>query len=231
MKKVLSSLLILFIFSAGLQAQSSFKQKGVASYYADKFEGRKTASGATYKGNKMTAAHLMLPFGTLVKVTNVKNQKSVEVEINDRGPFVEGRIIDLSKAAAEELGFIHDGLAEVEVVVVEHSDDMEAGKAVHVKTSEKITKHQKEYYEVHAEKREPKGFGVQIGTFRELVNMMNLTHNLKSVYQKDVIVEVVNVNGVSVYKVIIGNIANHKKATDLREELKSEFPDCFVYEF
>jgi rare lipoprotein A len=94
-------------------------QTGKASFYADKFEGRPTASGEKYKHSKLTAAHKSLPFGTKVKVTNVANSQSVEVIINDRGPYVDGRIIDLSKSAAEKLGFISQGLAEVQVEVID----------------------------------------------------------------------------------------------------------------
>lgn len=76
-----------------------FKKKAHASYYHDKFDGRRTASGKKYNKNKFTAAHKKLPFGTILKVTNEKNGKSVIVEINDRGPFVKGREIDLSRKA------------------------------------------------------------------------------------------------------------------------------------
>ena len=97
-------------------------QTGKASFYADKFEGVHTASGEKYKHNKFTGAHKTLPFGTKVRVTNLANNKSVEVIINDRGPYVEGRIIDLSKAAAEQLGFINNGLADVKLEVVDPGD-------------------------------------------------------------------------------------------------------------
>jgi len=93
--------------------------RGKASYYANKFHGRKTASGEVFDENKMTAAHKTLPFGTIVKVTNISNNKSVIVKINDRGPFVSGRIIDLSRAAAEALGMISAGVTEVLVRVAE----------------------------------------------------------------------------------------------------------------
>lgn len=93
-------------------------EKGKASYYADKFKGRPTASGEKYSPGKLTAAHKKLPFGTMVKVTNVKNGKSVKVIINDRGPFVKGRIIDLSKAAAKKIDLIKDGVTDVEIKVL-----------------------------------------------------------------------------------------------------------------
>ncbi len=93
--------------------------RGKASYYADKFQGRSTASGEVFDQNKLTAAHRSLPFGTKLKVRNLKNNRSVVVVINDRGPFVEGRIIDLSYEAARQLDMLQDGIAEVECTILE----------------------------------------------------------------------------------------------------------------
>lgn len=92
---------------------------GTASYYASKFEGRPTASGERYRAGELTAAHRSLPFGSLVRVTNPANGKSVTVRVNDRGPFTAGRVIDVSRAAAEELGLIARGHAPVELEVIE----------------------------------------------------------------------------------------------------------------
>lgn len=91
------------------------KETGFASYYAESYNGRKTANGEVYNSTKMTAAHKKLPFGTKVKVTNLSNGKKVKVRINDRGPFVEGRIIDLTRAAAEKLGMLRQGIAKVSI--------------------------------------------------------------------------------------------------------------------
>lgn len=91
---------------------------GTASYYADKFHGRKTANGETFNMNDLTAAHKTLPFGTIVKITNLKNDKSVKLRINDRGPFVKDRIIDVSLAAAKELDMLGTGTAEVRIDVI-----------------------------------------------------------------------------------------------------------------
>lgn len=95
-----------------------FTETGRASYYADKLQNRKTASGAIYKHELHTAAHKKLPFGSTVKVTNIKNGKSVIVKINDRGPFVKGRIIDLSKAAFSSIGSTSLGLINVKIEVL-----------------------------------------------------------------------------------------------------------------
>ena len=90
-------------------------ESGKASYYADKFEGRRTASGEAFHQNAMTGAHRTLPFGTKVKVINLANGRSVKVRINDRGPFAQGRVIDVSKKAARKLGIISTGVAPVEI--------------------------------------------------------------------------------------------------------------------
>lgn len=90
-------------------------ETGKASYYADKFEGRKTANGEIFRQNRNTAAHKTLPFGTKVKVKNLANGKTIKVRINDRGPFVTGRIIDLSKSAAKKIDMVTAGVANVEI--------------------------------------------------------------------------------------------------------------------
>lgn len=92
-----------------------FTQEGIASWYGPGFHGRKTASGERFDQNMLTAAHPTLPIPSYVRVTNLKNSKSVIVRINDRGPFHNNRIIDLSKAAAKKLGFIHAGTARVKI--------------------------------------------------------------------------------------------------------------------
>ena len=93
-------------------------QTGIASFYASFFHGRKTANGERYDEGALTAAHRTLPFGTRVRVTNLDNQKTLLLRINDRGPFVGNRIIDLSRAAAHTLGFVQKGLARVKVEVL-----------------------------------------------------------------------------------------------------------------
>ncbi|MCX7656687.1 MAG: septal ring lytic transglycosylase RlpA family protein [Treponemataceae bacterium] len=93
--------------------QGIFSQRGLASWYGAEFEGKPTASGEIFQSSLFTAAHRSLPFGTYLKVTNLNNGKSVVVRVNDRGPFVENRIIDLSRAAASVLDMIHQGTTEV----------------------------------------------------------------------------------------------------------------------
>ncbi|MBI2794031.1 MAG: septal ring lytic transglycosylase RlpA family protein [Ignavibacteria bacterium] len=91
---------------------------GIASFYADEFHGKRTSSGELYNMNALTCAHRWLPFGAMLKVVNVSNGNEVTVRVNDRGPFKHGRVIDLSKRAAQELGFVSKGTAFVRIYVV-----------------------------------------------------------------------------------------------------------------
>ena len=93
-------------------------QQGQAAYYSDAYQGKRTANGERYDRNALTAAHRSLPFGTRVNVTNLDNGRDVTVRINDRGPFTRGRIIDLSRRAAQQLGMIRSGTAPVRVTVL-----------------------------------------------------------------------------------------------------------------
>lgn len=95
-----------------------YKEIGQASFYADRFQNRKTANGERYNAHHHTAAHRTLPFGTKVRVTNVQNGKSVVVRINDRGPFIRGRVIDLSRSAFASIGNISSGLVKVRIEVI-----------------------------------------------------------------------------------------------------------------
>ncbi|MEM9488132.1 MAG: septal ring lytic transglycosylase RlpA family protein [Myxococcota bacterium] len=95
-------------------------QRGQAAWYGGKFHGRKTASGEIFNKNKLTAAHRRLPCGTIVRVTNLRNKRSVTVRITDRGPFNKKRIIDMSEAAARRLGMIKSGVAPVKVEVLRY---------------------------------------------------------------------------------------------------------------
>lgn len=128
-----SILLILASFCAGESKQNSnirdtpeiastvsknIFQSGTASWYGNQFQGKKTASGAPFDMNAFTAAHKTLPFGTIVRVMNLSNGNTVNVKINDRGPFTTKRIIDLSHAAAKKIGMINSGIAEVSIEII-----------------------------------------------------------------------------------------------------------------
>ena len=95
---------------------------GKASYYGKKFHGRKTANGETFDMNALTAAHRTLPFGTVCRITNIENNKQVTVRINDRGPFVYDRVIDLSQGAASRLDGIRSGVIDVKIEILEFGE-------------------------------------------------------------------------------------------------------------
>jgi rare lipoprotein A len=203
-------------------------QTGKASFYADKFEGRPTASGQKYRHNKLTAAHKTLPFGTRVRVTHTGNNQTVEVVINDRGPYVDDRIIDLSKSAAEKLGFINQGLAEVKIEVLDAGDGKTPTQVAPVSN---VAVDEREFYDFEIERTVPAGFGVQIGTFQELVNLMRLADNLKNSYQKKVTVQVKLINGVKYYSLIVGSFKTRKRAEAFLPAVKKKFPDAFIADF
>ena len=132
----MKTLITLFAFGAILSFNwndldsFNYEENGIASYYADFFEGRLTANGEIFSQDLLTAAHKTLPFGTEVLVENISNGKKVVVTINDRGPFVKGRIIDLSKFAAAEIGMINKGIQKVTIKANLDQSDKESIVAV-----------------------------------------------------------------------------------------------------
>jgi rare lipoprotein A len=107
--------------AATSETTTRWRQRGRVSHYGDGFAGKPTANGDTFDPERLTMAHRTLPFGTLVRVTNLENQQSVEVVVNDRGPFVAGRIADLSEAAARRIGMVVDGVVDAMLEVVRPS--------------------------------------------------------------------------------------------------------------
>ena len=110
----------LLIFTSAVQSASvGDTETGIAAYYSNVFQGRRTASGERYDKNAYTAAHKRLPYGTRIRITNLENDKSVVVKINDRGPRSKKRMLDVSRRAAQDLGFIQKGLTKVRLEVIE----------------------------------------------------------------------------------------------------------------
>ncbi|SHI52101.1 rare lipoprotein A [Mesonia phycicola] len=249
MKKFLITICFLFI-SVIAFAQV---QTGKASFYADKFEGRRTASGVKYYHNKATAAHRHLPFGTKVRVTNLANNKSVVVEINDRGPFVSGRIIDLSKSAAQELGYVPIGVTDVAIEVVGNADDTiedvstpnqsvadnsssennnETSTTTPKNSSAVTNVEPNEFYELNINKvDEPDWFGVQVGSFQEVANLIRLADNLKISYEENVTVQVKTIQNIKVYSLILGKFKTRKQADRFKEEVSVKYPGSFTIDF
>ncbi len=123
MKRFVLVFIILMIAGAESLFASVYKTSVTASYYAEDFHGKKTSNGERFDMNALTCAHKSLPFNTILRVTNLANGKTVDVRVNDRGPFVAAREIDLSKAAAVKLGMIGTGTAKVKLEIVKQGPD------------------------------------------------------------------------------------------------------------
>ena len=171
-----------------------YVEYGIASWYGPGFHGKRTANGEIYNMYKLTAAHKTLPLNTYVKVINLENGKSVIVKVNDRGPFVEGRIIDLSYAAAKRLGMLKRGTAKVKLVVF--------GKKVN-----------NEYKFVNLGKGT---FYVQVGAFKNKLNAFRYKKKILSEY--GIQTEVIKLNGY--YRVLAGPVSSYKKAKQFKLRLK-----------
>ncbi len=164
-----------------------WQQVGIASWYGRDFHGKPTASGKTYNMYALTAAHRTLPLGTLVKVTNLSNHKHVIVEINDRGPFVGSRIIDMSYGAARRLGMVKTGVAKVRVEVIRLPKNcrflytLQFGAFRHIKNaSQVIEKLEDMGYKPVVERWNAHGhkyYRIRVGLFRDLAEAKKMAQN------------------------------------------------------
>ncbi|MBL3657708.1 septal ring lytic transglycosylase RlpA family protein [Fulvivirga sediminis] len=210
--------LLLFVsfLALYLPAHSQY-QTGKASYYADKFEGKKTASGEHYRGDRLTAAHPSLPFGTRLKITNLHNHKVVHVRVNDRGPFVSTRIIDLSRAAAEALDFVNLGLADVSIDIL---------------TDSAIAAQTQEFYTFSIHKTRPKGFGVQVMSLTKMEALLETGELLAQKYDTvKVTLQPKKVKNKRVYALILGVFDTRKEAMVLKNKLSNDYSDSYIVEF
>ncbi len=189
-KEIFSSLFVLILIACSSQPRPAPQttslappsaERGLASWYGKEFDGLPTASGETFRPEKISAAHRTLPLGTVVDVTNEKNGKTVRVKINDRGPFVAGRIVDLSKAAAHEIASVGDGVVPVTLRVVSLGDNfrVRAGSDEPPPVTAANT----------ATRSEPGAFAVQAGAFGDEANAVRLRNRLAARYPNPFIEE------------------------------------------
>jgi len=228
MKILLLQVLLIFSFSLYTNGQEQFYQRGEASFYADKFIGKITASGDIYDPTKLTAAHKELPFGTFVKITNLNNGRNVIVFINDRGPYIGNRIIDVSKKAAQKLDFLNEGQTEVSLEVVEKANG-EKNKTETIVANDKTEV--ETYYKLLAEQYNPTGFGIQIGSFAEIANLMKISDDLNKSIKKELTVQVVNYQDAKAYRLIIGSFKSRSEAEKYQKNIIEQYPDCFIISF
>lgn len=191
-----------------------FRQTGKASWYGKKFHGRKTANGETYDMYAITAAHKTLPFNTYVRVHNLKNGKTTKVRINDRGPFVRGRIIDLSYTAAKDLGVVGPGTAPVELVALGTA----AAKTPQSGSEPKYIP--QDYYTGN--------FTFQVGAFQDRQNAERLKEKLDPKY-KNVHVKTFDNGSEIFYRVRVGKCSTLEKADEYERILADDgFKDAFI---
>lgn len=196
---------------------TGFRQEGIASWYGADFHGRKTSNGEIYNMYAMTAAHKTLPLGTLVRVRSLVDQREIEVRINDRGPFVRGRIIDLSYTAAQKIGIVGPGTAPVEVVALGVSLPSEDNATAPAPVSP-----------VPADYFITGNFSIQVGAFSKRHNAERLKQRLDQHYENVHIIPF-DKGGETFYRVRIGQFADLNKAEEGEENLiNSGFSDAFV---
>lgn len=184
--------------SRGTASRGMTLEVGVASWYGPTFHGKSTANGETYDQNEMTAAHKTLPFNTVVKVTNLENGKSVTVRINDRGPYVGNRIIDVSRAAAERLDMIGPGTADVRLELV--SSDVPVGRRV-----------------------EPEMFTVQLASYTDRNQAEVYAQRVDGSF-----VQSAKVNGITYYRVFSGRFRDRDDAVRHQRALSRRNIEGFV---
>ena len=192
-----------------MDSSKGYVERGIASWYGTKFHGRRTSSGETYDMYAMTAAHKSLPLPTYVKVTNLSNDKFIVVKVNDRGPFHENRIIDLSYTAAIKLDIIQKGTGLVEVKAI----DPEEPKEDNLVKDDKISTQDTSFY-------------IQVGTFSKLESAKILKQKLGSFGDNLVKISNVIVSGNTLYRVRIGPFTD----TKLSDSIVSKLSDFGIFE-
>ena len=198
--------------------------QGLASYYAEPYHGRRTASGEIFDSyQELTAAHRTLPFNTLVKVTNQENGKDVEVRINDRGPFVDGRVIDLSLKAAREIDMVRSGTARVKLTVMKEGPPIAARTPRTPATPALAIPSPSSSPSTAAS---PAAFTVQVGAFESREVAESLKKDLEHRHQ-DVTIETFSTTR-TFYRVRVGRLTDMAAAENLVRTLRHEKFDPFV---
>lgn len=199
-----------------LPDSEGFVEYGKASWYGKKFHGRPTASGEIFDMHRKTAAHKTLPLGTYVKILNLSNRRQVVVKITDRGPFVKGRIIDLSYAAAKQIGLIGPGVADVKIVAL--------GKEVGEIASPQGSKPLIEISDLNRGE-----FTVQVGAFRRRENAVRLSDRLKVIFDYVDIEVVADGDAGPIYRVRVSKSKTLSEAGKLEKRLGSMgFEGAFI---
>lgn len=216
---LLIGILLLTLSSDALaQVDVGYSQTGIASYYGRKFHGRKTSNGEVFNMWALTAAHKTIPLNAKVRVTNLTNNKSVIVRINDHGPHARGRIIDLSRAAAAQIDMIENGTArvKVEVISLDTRPDFEKDRG------------NTEFFAVNIERAELTGFAVQIASFEHMEHLVHQLERLKASGIDNAYVQMATVSGKLVHRLVVGDYETEEAAKWKLQTLKGQGFDGFV---
>ncbi|MDC0336545.1 septal ring lytic transglycosylase RlpA family protein [Pseudodesulfovibrio sp.] len=192
-----------------LKSAAGYDEVGKASWYGKDFHGKKTANGYIYNMYGVSAAHKTLPLGTQVRVTNLENNRSVVLTINDRGPFVHGRILDLSYGAAKALGSVERGVVKVRITAIGTIPVRAASK-----TASPVTT--------------PKYFHVRVGAFADRENAERTHRRLVASGFEGAKITTVNRDGRTLHIVQAGSFISREKAERVLENLKDDFPSCYI---
>ena len=224
-------LLFLLVLPFGkAQKRNNTSQTGSASYYADRFHGKKTSSGEAFNMNGLTAAHPTLPFGSLVRVTNLSNGTNLVVRINDRGPHCKKRIIDVSKAAARRLGLLGAGSTKVRVSLISLPKNGQPDYAAVVDEGwQEVGKTQ--YLELPAFKsgasyssegvrKKLSGYGMQVASYHDPESALYELNAMKKAGFKEVFLQVPKTDDDTVYRVVVGQFADRAKALSMQDKLE-----------
>ncbi|NCN10541.1 MAG: septal ring lytic transglycosylase RlpA family protein [Leptospira sp.] len=212
----------------------NFDEVGYSSWYGAKFQGKPTASGEPFDSAKLTAAHRTLPLGSIVRVQNLENQKEAMVRVNDRGPFVEGRIMDVSEKTAEILAFKDQGITKVGLTVVKKGNDSfedlddgdldEELELVGGDKPEKLSPKKESTSAYKSNGKQPKGYTVQVGVFRDQNKATKYKEMMKNDYSQEVFV----FSREDGYVVQMGDFSSRDKAESLKSKLRYDGIECFI---
>ena len=196
-----------------LESSSGFRQRGIASWYGRKFHGHRTSNGDIYNMWAMTAAHKTLPLPTYVRVTNLQNDRQVIVRINDRGPFHENRIIDLSYAAASKLGITATGTGMVEIQAID--------PRVYKRQQQRQRPYALQAFERHRQKHTAPQMYLQLGAFASRANAVQLQQRVSPLYHS-VRIDTQKQADHPLYRVRIGPLASAEEADQMATKLEQQ---------
>lgn len=236
------NVIILFLFISGWLSAQTNEFTGYCSFYGDEFHGRHTASGEKYDKNALTAAHRTLPFNTVLEVTNLRNNKKIWVRVNDRGPHVKNRVLDISKAAAIHLDMVAYGVEKVKVKVVDSAtaamfldtlrnysykpSDIKTDAGTTGTTEVELKSGLRYDHLVNAVN--PAGYGLQVGYYESKVHALAAQKKYFKDFATETYIYVEKKSTGNFYRIILGAFANKEQAEALRKKVSIKIKGCTI---